>query len=83
MTYLLVVVAPCVPNRYAIKGSPNQKLLLEDIYYAIESRVSHRIRPGEGITLIHLYSFRTSEQHLQAGRLVSTAYINVRPEGSM
>ena len=26
--------------RYAIKGSPNQKLLLEDIYYAIESRVS-------------------------------------------
>lgn len=27
-------------SRYAIKGSPNQKLLLEDIYYAIESRVS-------------------------------------------
>ena len=26
-------------TRYAIKGSPNQKLLLEDIYYAIESRV--------------------------------------------
>ena len=26
-------------NSYAIKGSPNQKLLLEDIYYAIESRV--------------------------------------------
>jgi hypothetical protein len=26
-------------SRYAIKGSPNQKLLLEDIYYAIESRV--------------------------------------------
>lgn len=26
-------------NRYAIKGAPNQKLLLEDIYYAIESRV--------------------------------------------
>jgi hypothetical protein len=25
--------------RYAIKGSPHQKLLLEDIYYAIESRV--------------------------------------------
>ena len=25
--------------RYAIKGSPKQKLLLEDIYYAIESRV--------------------------------------------
>ncbi|KAH8105942.1 hypothetical protein BXZ70DRAFT_404545 [Cristinia sonorae] len=24
--------------RYAIKGAPNQKLLLEDIYYAIESR---------------------------------------------
>ncbi len=24
---------------YAIKGSPNQRLLLEDIYYAIESRV--------------------------------------------
>ncbi|KAJ7860991.1 hypothetical protein B0H14DRAFT_3620481, partial [Mycena olivaceomarginata] len=24
--------------RYAIKGSPNQKLLLEDIYHAIESR---------------------------------------------
>ncbi|KAJ8523011.1 hypothetical protein ONZ45_g544 [Pleurotus djamor] len=28
--------------RYAIKGSPNQKLLLEDIYYAIESRNSVR-----------------------------------------
>ena len=27
------------PGRYAIKGSPHQKLLLEDIYYAIESRV--------------------------------------------
>ncbi len=27
-------------HSYAIKGSPNQKLLLEDIYYAIESRVS-------------------------------------------
>jgi hypothetical protein len=26
-------------SSYAIKGSPNQKLLLEDIYYAIESRV--------------------------------------------
>lgn len=26
-------------NRYAIKGSPTGKLLLEDIYYAIESRV--------------------------------------------
>jgi hypothetical protein len=26
---------------YAIKGSPNQKLLLEDIYYAIESRVGN------------------------------------------
>lgn len=26
-------------HSYAIKGSPNQKLLLEDIYYAIESRV--------------------------------------------
>jgi forkhead box protein J2/3 len=25
--------------RYAIKGSPSQKLLLEDIYFAIESRV--------------------------------------------
>ncbi|KAJ7862313.1 hypothetical protein B0H13DRAFT_2567488 [Mycena leptocephala] len=33
---------PCYPYstliRYAIKGSPNQKLLLEDIYYAIQSR---------------------------------------------
>ena len=28
-----------VCSSYAIKGSPNQKLLLEDIYYAIESRV--------------------------------------------
>jgi hypothetical protein len=27
--------------RYAIKGSPAGKLLLEDIYYAIESRVGH------------------------------------------
>lgn len=30
---------PSLCCRYAIKGSPNQKLLLEDIYYAIESRV--------------------------------------------
>lgn len=29
---------------YAIKGAPNQKLLLEDIYYAIESRVSEVYR---------------------------------------
>lgn len=28
-------------SSYAIKGSPNQKLLLEDIYYAIESRVRY------------------------------------------
>lgn len=28
-----------VYSRYAIKGSPTGKLLLEDIYYAIESRV--------------------------------------------
>ena len=35
-----------VLRSYAIKGSPNGKLLLEDIYYAIESRVGpefHRI----------------------------------------
>lgn len=32
----------CCHYSYAIKGSPNQKLLLEDIYYAIESRVSSR-----------------------------------------
>jgi len=30
---------PLIVDSYAIKGSPNQKLLLEDIYYAIESRV--------------------------------------------
>ncbi|KAF7331855.1 hypothetical protein MKEN_00065600 [Mycena kentingensis (nom. inval.)] len=30
--------SPLTAPRYAIKGSPNQKLLLEDIYYAIESR---------------------------------------------
>lgn len=29
---------------YAIKGSPNQKLLLEDIYYAIESRVCYNLQ---------------------------------------
>lgn len=33
--------------RYAIKGAPNQKLLLEDIYYAIESRVS--------VSAVHVY----------------------------
>ena len=34
------VVLTSPPNSsYAIKGSPNGKLLLEDIYYAIESRV--------------------------------------------
>lgn len=32
---------------YAIKGSPNQKLLLEDIYYAIESRVRYVCCPEE------------------------------------
>lgn len=37
--FVCVVLAERV-CRYAIKGAPNQKLLLEDIYYAIESRVS-------------------------------------------
>lgn len=35
-----VVDPQCFSFSYAIKGAPNQKLLLEDIYYAIESRVS-------------------------------------------
>lgn len=30
-------------SSYAIKGSPTGKLLLEDIYYAIESRVSSNV----------------------------------------
>jgi forkhead box protein J2/3 len=34
-------VCSCHLFSYAIKGSPNQKLLLEDIYYAIESRVRY------------------------------------------
>lgn len=38
-TFLVRADHACVPHSYAIKGSPNQKLLLEDIYYAIESRV--------------------------------------------
>ncbi len=35
-----LLILLCLPSSYAIKGAPNQKLLLEDIYYAIESRVS-------------------------------------------
>lgn len=38
-------------SRYAIKGSPNQKLLLEDIYYAIESRVRIVHFPGFALVL--------------------------------
>lgn len=38
-------------SRYAIKGSPNQKLLLEDIYYAIESRVRIFLSPKFALVL--------------------------------
>lgn len=55
---------------YAIKGAPNQKLLLEDIYYAIESRVSCNAKMLECIVLIYNHSFLTSGQHLPAGRYV-------------
>jgi len=36
---ILIIITLRLSHSYAIKGSPNQKLLLEDIYYAIESRV--------------------------------------------
>ena len=60
-----------VRSRYAIKGSPNQKLLLEDIYYAIESRV--RVFPlcrGACMSLIVCFfcSFHISVLRHPAGR---------------
>ena len=51
---------------YAIKGSPNQKLLLEDIYYAIESRVCselfvERLRSLTDVTVPNQFPyFRTA-----------------------
>jgi forkhead box protein J2/3 len=47
MVVLCLVCFACSWNLFScsIKGSPNQKLLLKDIYYAIESRV-RPFRPG-------------------------------------
>lgn len=64
-------VCSCHLFSYAIKGSPNQKLLLAEIYYAIESRV----RPARpSLLLFHLIFrppvFLISEQPPMAGRRV-------------
>jgi len=55
-----------VHSRYAIKGSPTGKLLLEDIYYAIESRVCTVFQRVPLLT--HVISSHTSEQRHLAGR---------------
>lgn len=48
----LFILSLCVLFSHAIKGSPNQKLLLADIYYAIESRVRRIPRLRLAISLI-------------------------------
>ena len=53
---------------YAIKGSPNQKLLLEDIYYAIESRACIIKQKQSFCFLTFLFSFHTSERLPMAGK---------------
>jgi hypothetical protein len=60
--------AKLLPPSYAIKGSPNQKLLLEDIYYAIESRVCGTVRLMNAVLMWFLCSSRISKQPLQAGK---------------
>jgi hypothetical protein len=60
-----------VMSRYAIKGSPNQKLLLEDIYYAIESRVRRHFSVHREIMLsadATSSSSRISELHHLVGK---------------
>ncbi len=70
MSYILAA------NRYAIKGSPNQKLLLEDIYYAIESRVRVLSRLSIAIcSHSFMNSFRTSELRRQDGRCVRVCLV--------
>ena len=61
----------CDVIRYAIKGAPNQKLLLEDIYYAIESRVCDRA-VGRIPPVAHccVCSSRTFDRLLLDGRWV-------------
>lgn len=64
-------------GRYAIKGSPNQKLLLEDIYYAIESRVRVEFTNPHAPTTDMYFSSPISEMPRQDGRWVS--YPHARP----
>ena len=54
--------------RYAIKGSPNQKLLLEDIYYAIESRVRKPTQRVLFVLMDSTFSSLTSVRHRLDGR---------------
>jgi forkhead box protein J2/3 len=58
-------------HRYAIKGSPNQKLLLEDIYYAIESRVCTILFCSVEVMLIEAFLqfpyFRTAPNGWKVG----------------
>jgi hypothetical protein len=71
---VLLLSSFCMPNsrhistRYAIKGSPNQKLLLEDIYYAIESRVCCFTVLLPCFNYIFTHSFHISEPHQMAGK---------------
>lgn len=52
-------------NSYAIKGSPNQKLLLEDIYYAIESRVRRMSLPEAAAHIPPVSVFQDGAQRLE------------------
>ncbi|KZP12081.1 winged helix DNA-binding domain-containing protein [Athelia psychrophila] len=49
--------------RYAIKGSPNQKLLLEDIYYALESRFPYFKTAPSGWKACFLIGSRCLRSH--------------------
>lgn len=75
--YVAKCLRPCNPRRlgvthctyrYAIKGAPSQKLLLEDIYYAIESRVSLSARMLDLPILTCILSFHTSGPLPTVGR---------------
>lgn len=69
-------------ERYAIKGSPGQKLLLEDIYYAIESRVRVRFVFSELIAFTHIWQRSVSLLPISSVWLEGEISFNIQPRVS-
>lgn len=70
---LLFILSLCVLFSHAIKGSPNQKLLLADIYYAIESRARRIPRLRLAISFPPVPLFQNSPQRVE-GTLLPLCY---------